>query len=130
LATILVIDDDARMRRMIGRMLAAAGHAVVEAAEGEAGLRQFRARRPAVVITDILMPGREGIETILEIRRLAPDAKIIAISGGGHSGDADFLEMAEHLGADATLAKPFAADELTEALRRLLPASAGEPGQR
>jgi DNA-binding response OmpR family regulator len=117
---ILVIDDDAHMRRLIGRLLTAAGHAVVEAAEGQAGLQMFAAHRPAIVITDILMPGKEGIETILDIRRLAPAVKILAISGGGHAGDADFLEMAEHLGADATLAKPFGGDELTGTVGRLL----------
>jgi CheY-like chemotaxis protein len=126
MALILVIDDEPKVRQMIQRILALAGHSVIEADEGAAALRQLRDNTPAVVLTDILMPGTEGIETIFEIRRAAPDTKIIAMSGGGRAGNFDFLKMAERAGADAVLAKPFRAAELVAMVERLLsPARAG-----
>lgn len=126
MALILVIDDEPKVRQMIQRILALAGHSVIEAEEGAAALRQLRSNAPAVVLTDILMPGTEGIETIFEIRRAAPDTRIIAMSGGGRAGNFDFLKVAERAGADAVLAKPFRAAELTATVERLLsPVGAG-----
>ena len=72
----------------------------------------FRSERPDLVITDIIMPEQEGIGTITEMRKAKPDAKIIAISGSGPIGDADFLKMARSLGAMDVVSKPFDADEL------------------
>jgi DNA-binding response OmpR family regulator len=119
-ATILVIDDDTQMRRMMKRVLVQAGHTVHEAANGRLGIEAFRAHRPAVVVTDILMPEQEGIETIRTIRRGAEGTGIIAVSGGGYSHNMLFLDMARQLGADLALAKPFRAAELLDAVTKLL----------
>ena len=83
MADILLIDDEAQMRRMIVRVLNAAGHTVREAADGRVGIELFRDAVPALVITDIVMPDMEGIELIRELRRLEPSVPILAISGGG-----------------------------------------------
>ena len=126
MALILLIDDDQQLRTAVKRMLAAAGnHTVIEAKDGREGLAIFRSQRPSLVITDILMPEKEGIETIMDIRRSAPEVKIVAMSGGGSSGDTRFLQIAQKLGADAVLAKPVRAAELAETVTRLLPAKAG-----
>lgn len=109
---VLVIDDDAPLRKAIRRMLESAGHEVVEAADGRAGLEAFRAHAPDTVVTDIFMPQQEGIGTIRGIRALSPQVHIVAISGGDRTGNADVLRMAKLLGATATLAKPFQRQEL------------------
>jgi CheY-like chemotaxis protein len=119
MATILVIDDDAAMRRVLKRMLSA-NHDVVEAADGSIGLARFIERQPQLVITDILMPKKEGIETIREIRRIAPKVKILAMSGGGGVGTPHYLEMAGKLGADVTLMKPVSAANLRATVSALL----------
>ena len=113
--TILVIDDEPLMRRMVSRALTGAGHKVIAAEEGQEGLRLFRTHRPAVVITDLLMPGQEGIETILAMRRTGAPVRIIAISGR----DAEMLETARLIGADDAIEKPFRAHELIEHVRAL-----------
>jgi len=120
MATVLVIDDDQQIRRMVVRVLARDNHEVIEAGDGQEGLRLFNARRPALVITDILMPEKEGIETIREIRAVAPRVPILAMSGGGTSKTMVFLDSAKALGADAALSKPFRADELIDAVNKLL----------
>ena len=117
MSDILVIDDDVQMRRLIGRILGEAGHVVLDAKNGRAGLRLFRVARPGLVITDIVMPEQEGIETIRMIAREAPQIPILAISG---SGEPSYLRMAAALGATAQLAKPFAAGELLAAVAELL----------
>ncbi len=117
---ILVIDDEEMVRDMLRQTLEYAGYEVLEASEGEIGLRLFYSHRPALVITDILMPGREGIETIRELRKKAPEAKIIAISGGGRVSKQDFLPVAQSFGAVKTLAKPFERHELLDAVRAVL----------
>jgi two-component system, chemotaxis family, chemotaxis protein CheY len=119
MATILVIDDDAALRRVLKRMIGA-DHEVVEAADGAAGIARFAEHKPRLVITDILMPKKEGIETIREIRRLAPGVKILAISGGAGIGTPHYLDMAAKLGADVTLMKPFSAAALRSAVSALL----------
>ena len=121
MTTILVIEDDAAFRRMVVRVLAGAGHEVSEASDGREGLALFRAHHPALVITDILMPEREGIETIRQLRREAESVAIIAISGGGAPPYLRYLDFASKLGADATLAKPFYPAELIETVNRVVP---------
>ena len=117
MADILVIDDEAALRRLVARVLKSAGHTVREAENGRVGLELFRELRPALVITDIVMPDQEGIEAILELRRDAPSIPILAISGGGEGA---YLRMATGLGATEALAKPFGADELLAAVAKLL----------
>ncbi len=117
---ILVIDDDDRFRSMLEQMLTKAGYEVATAANGHAGLQLQRAAPAALVITDLIMPEKEGMETIMELRRSFPAVRIIAISGGGRHGTQDFLPVAAKLGAARTLAKPFTRDELLEAVRAAL----------
>lgn len=117
---ILVIDDDEVVRMVIVRVLERHGYRVVSAEDGRRGLAVFHAEKPDLVITDMIMPEREGIETIREICRERPDAKIIAISGGGRIGSADFLAMAMKLGATDVLAKPFEPAQLLGCVARCL----------
>jgi len=116
----LIIDDDSLVRNTIVRILERKGHQVVTACDGRVGLKLFQQERPDVVVTDIIMPDKEGIETIREIRNLAPNAKIIAISGGARVGNVDFLAMAAKLGASETLCKPFDPDDLVTCINRCL----------
>ena len=109
---ILVIDDDHLVRYALSKILLGAGYAVVTASDGRRGMAVLRAEHPDVVITDIIMPEQEGIDTIIQIRRERPAIKIIAISGGGRIRNVDFLEMAHSLGASEVIAKPFEANEL------------------
>jgi DNA-binding response OmpR family regulator len=120
LTKILVIEDDPAMRRMIVRTLAAAGHEMIEAKDGQEGLSHFRVDRPTLVITDVLMPGVDGLETIRALRGYAPRVAIIAISGGGSTQNMSFLDFAKKLGADAVIEKPFRARDLVAAVRKLL----------
>jgi CheY-like chemotaxis protein len=120
MAKVLIIDDDPALRRLLGRVLAGAGHEVIEAADGTIGTQLFRQHQPALVVTDLIMPNHDGIETIREIRKLAPGARIIAISGGGMGQFPHYLEFARGLGADAALAKPFKPEELLALIDTLL----------
>ena len=116
---VLVIDDDPGIRRLLGRVLTGAGYQVREATNGVDGIAAFRTQRPALVITDIVMPEKEGIEIIREIRQEAPGAAILAISGSDPHGDL-YLHAATSLGADAALAKPFRPHELLAVVADLL----------
>lgn len=121
MAKVLVIDDDPSFRRMIRMILTRMRHDVVEAQDGNEGVDRFKTEQPALVISDIVMPDKEGIQTILEIRALAPDARIIAMSGGGISVGADYLTATLKLGANLVLSKPFRPAELTAMVEQLLP---------
>lgn len=112
MAKILVIDDSEDIRILLHEALQAAGHSVVEAADGEEGLRSYREHCPDLVITDIVMPNKEGLETIMELRRESPGVKIVAMSGGTRGMVISFLPAAKKLGADYTLPKPFSLAEL------------------
>ena len=125
MAKVLVIDDDPGFRRMIRMVLTRMHHDVVEAQDGNEGLDLFKAERPDLVISDIVMPNKEGIQTILEIRALAPDARIIAMSGGGVSLGIGYLSAALKLGANLILSKPFRPAELTATVEQLLPVDIG-----
>lgn len=121
MAEILIIDDDTQMRRLITRILKSAGHDVHEATNGATGLKRFREVKPALVVTDIFMPEKEGIETIRLLRQQAPYVPILAISG---SGLKDYLNFAIELGATAALPKPFSADQLLQTVAGLVEGSA------
>jgi DNA-binding NtrC family response regulator len=118
MADILIIDDDRHMRRLLIRILTGAGHTVREAENGRDGIAEFQRRHAALVISDIVMPDVEGIETILALRREQADIPIIAISGGS---DPLYLKAAGRLGAAATLEKPFTPGQLLECIEGLLP---------
>ena len=115
---VLVIDDDAAVRQTIALLLEDAGIEVVQAGDGKAGLSALQRCRPDLIVTDVIMPEKEGLETIIEIRRLDRQLPIIAISGGGRIGNADFLEIASRLGASVTLPKPFDPETLVNLVRR------------
>lgn len=117
---ILVIDDEAQARDVLRQMLEKAGYEVVEAPEGAEGLQLHREHPVDLIITDILMPGKEGIETILALRKSALKVKIIAISGGGRMNKLDLLAVAREFGAVRTLAKPFTRHELLVAVQEAL----------
>lgn len=116
---VCVIDDDASVRRTLCSQLEAAGFQTVEAVEGTSGMAAVRQTNPSVVVVDIIMPEREGLSTIKEIKEKHPATRILAISGGG-IGDADrYLQFALSLGADDTLTKPFRMADLIERVQRL-----------
>lgn len=117
---IMIIDDDEQVREMLRRMLEYAGYQIAEAEDGEAGLAALASAPVDLVITDILMPNREGLETIMSLRRDCPDLPIIAISGGGWSGAAGYLNTAGKLGATCTLPKPFSRQQMLEAVEEAL----------
>ncbi|MCH8809524.1 MAG: response regulator, partial [Proteobacteria bacterium] len=91
MARILIIDDEDELRSMLRQMLEQAGHEVTEAVNGAEGIRLYEQDRPDLIITDIIMPEKEGVETIIALRRADPDLPIIAISGGGRLDATDFL---------------------------------------
>jgi DNA-binding response OmpR family regulator len=120
MSNILVIDDEPLVADAISTVLTRAGHSVSLASNGDAGLQQFAAAQHDLVITDLVMPGKEGIETIRELRKQAPKLPIIAMSGGGMMGNYDLLSMARKLGATEIMGKPFSSDELIALVSRCL----------
>lgn len=120
MAKILVIDDDPGFRKMISLTLTRAQHRVIEAQDGNEGVRRFKADRPDLVISDIVMPEKEGIETIIEIRTMSPAIPIIAMSGGSANLGTQYLEVAGKLGANAILSKPFRSADLLELVNKML----------
>ena len=117
---ILIVDDDEPFRRILRETLRLAGYVVTTAENGAVALRLFRQEPVDLVMTDLIMPEKEGIETILELLRLQVDLKIIAMSGGGCREAGDYLPIARHLGASEVLTKPFTAQDLMEAVETLL----------
>lgn len=117
---VLLIDDDVELLGQMSRAFSAAGYSVRGAPDGEAGMARFNAQPADLVVCDIVMPAREGVETILALRKRCPAVKILAISGGYRLGPVDFLHLARQLGADETLAKPFRLSQLVETADRLL----------
>ena len=120
MARILVIDDDIDLRGVICSILESVGHDVIQADEGGDGLKQFLEGPADLVLTDLIMPGQEGVETIIELRKLYPDVPIVAMSGGGQGEPGQFLHLADKLGASGTLQKPFSRDLLLETIAKLL----------
>lgn len=132
MARILVIDDNNEVRRMIRQALELHGHNVVDAGDGVQALAQFRNCVTDLVITDIVMPEMEGLETIIELRAMDASVKILAISGGGSFVPDGYLRWAEMLGADRRLEKPFTVQQLVSVVNELLgyrPESAAASGQ-
>jgi DNA-binding response OmpR family regulator len=120
MARILVIDDEPEMRTILRQILEGAGYEVVDASNSREGLSRYSEKPADLVITGLVMPEKEGIETILDLKRRFAGVKIIAISGGGHVGPDDYLSIASGLGAQKTFAKPFNIGELLKAIRELL----------
>ena len=118
MAEILIIDDYAGDRYIMAEALAGAGHQIRQANDGAEGLALCRKQLPALVVTDIVMAAKDGIETIRELRRLAPNVPILAVSGTEHA--AVYLGAVSLLGADAVLTKPFSFDKLVWTVADLL----------
>lgn len=118
MADILVINDDPAMRSAVVKILSAAGHTVREASDGARGMAAFHRHRSDLVIVDIVMPEKEGIEVIRELKKEAPATPVVAISGTMNRSF--YLHAAVVLGADVSLEKPFRAKELRQVISRLL----------
>lgn len=117
--SLLLIEDDHDVRETLLELLPSSEYQVYSAPGGNEGIAVFEEKKPSIVITDILMPDREGISVIVEIKKINPKTKIIAISGGGQFNKHDVLKIAEHIGADKVLAKPFSHEELNKLIKEL-----------
>jgi DNA-binding response OmpR family regulator len=119
--SVLVIDDDPVVCAVVERVLEGEGYRVTSAADAQTGISRFAELNPDLVIVDILMPGKEGMATILELREANPDSRILAMTGGGGNFAADdVLRIAELLGADNSLKKPFEPANLLATVKRCL----------
>lgn len=127
--TVLLVEDDIIVRNAVTILLEDEGFNVVTAIDGVDGLREFHKIKPDVVLTDIIMPEKEGIGLITELRHESPDVKIIAMSGGGRIGKMDFVSIATALGANIALDKPFDDLQLVETIRALLEPGSSVPAQ-
>jgi len=117
---ILVIDDDDLLRGALRIVLEGAGYEVMEAGDGEAGLAMHREHGADLVLVDIFMPERDGLEVIRELCSLSPQPRILAMSGGGQTGQIEILKAATALGASRALRKPFVPRDLLAAIHELL----------
>ena len=120
MAHLLLIDDDDLFRAMLCDDLTHRGYTVTAARDGKEGLALYAHAPADLVIVDLIMPEKEGIEVIVELKRNWPQAKIIAISGGGRIAPDNILKIARHLGAQCLFAKPFSNDELVVAIKEML----------
>lgn len=120
MASLLIIDDDFEVREMLRQMFERCGHEVVAAHNGGAAIMILNEKPVDLIITDIIMPEKEGVETITEIKRDFPNIKIIAISGGGLLGPDVYLEIAKTVGAERTFTKPVERNKLLKAIEDLL----------
>lgn len=120
MARILLVDDEPVILGLLGKMLCGAGHEIATAANGVEALKLARGTHFDLVITDLVMPEKEGIETIMDLHRETPTTKIIAMSGGGKGSAEDYMAPARLLGAARTLTKPFSEQELRDAVASVL----------
>jgi DNA-binding NtrC family response regulator len=117
---ILIIDDESQIRSMLRLMLERVGYEVIEAADGMEGIRQYRDNPADLIITDLIMPNKDGIGMIIELKKEFPKVKIIAMSGGGVNRPEGYLDGAKKLGATRTLTKPIDRDEMLTAVKETL----------
>lgn len=120
MACILIVDDDQCVRTAVKKMLRNEPYEIIEAANGREAVKLFNHTKIDLMITDLVMPEKEGIETILEIRQGFPDVKIIAISGGGKCGMDLYLSMAKDLGANDVLSKPFQIGDFLKSVKKVM----------
>lgn len=120
MARILIIDDDDGVREVLRLMLESGGYEVEDASDGYEGVKRFREKEPDLVITDIVMAGMDGVETIMELRLISPDVKIIAISGGDHVAPGYYLNMVKNFDTVHEMQKPIGREELLRAVSSLL----------
>ena len=120
MARILIIDDETQIRSMLRLMLERVGYEVIEAADGMEGLRQYRDNPSDLIITDLIMPNKDGIGMMIELKKEFPSVKIIAMSGGGVNRPEGYLDGAKKLGAARTLTKPIDRDKMLNAVKETL----------
>jgi DNA-binding response OmpR family regulator len=120
MARILLIDDDEPVRQMLRATLTSAGHTVEEACDGKEGIARYHPDHTNLVITDLIMPEKDGLETIAELKWKYPSVKILAVSGGSRMCPADQLNVAKKMGADHILAKPFSTAKLLAIINELI----------
>jgi DNA-binding response OmpR family regulator len=120
MSTILVIEDDRQFCRALRLALEEDGHTVTEAGDGREGLKSFEAHPADLVVTDLIMPEMEGVETIRALRKINPTLKIIAITGGGRGAPDNYLAIAKKFGAAQVFAKPFEIRTLCAAVKAML----------
>ena len=120
MALILIIDDEPQIRSMLKLMLERDGYEVAEAPDGIEGIKIHRQNPADLIITDLIMPNKDGIGMIIELKKEFPDVKIIAMSGGGLNKPEGYLRGAKKLGAACTLTKPIDRDELLRAIKDVL----------
>jgi DNA-binding response OmpR family regulator len=117
---VLVIDDEKLLRDLLREVFQAAGYDYAEAANGIDGVRLFNEAPSDIIVTDILMPDKDGLEVIMELRKRHSELKILAISGGDRTGNRQYLRIAKELGAVRILAKPFRPQELLAVVEEVL----------
>ncbi|MBN2684630.1 MAG: response regulator [Pontiellaceae bacterium] len=120
MSRILIIDDDPYIRTVFKRYLEGNGYEVEIAEDGNAGLKSVQRSVPDLVVTDVMMPEKDGLEVVLELRKTCPDVPVIAISGGMRIAPMDFLPMVKKFGAKRVLYKPVDLEELSEAIEQEL----------
>jgi CheY-like chemotaxis protein len=113
---ILLVDDDDMSRGAIHKMLERAGYAVESTSDGDEVIRMYGRQAADLVITDLIMPDKDGLEIIQDLRKLNPKVRILAISGGGRVDANEYLTVARKFGAVEVLSKPFTKDELRKAV--------------
>lgn len=118
---ILVVDDEEQMRTMLREMLEREGYNVMSVPNGALALKVHRENPADLIIVDMIMPEKEGIDTIIELKRDFPEVNIFAMSGGGRNEPEQYLHMAKRLGADRTFTKPFKRSKLLEAIKDFFP---------
>ena len=123
---ILIIDDEPQIRSMLRLMLERDGYEVVEAPDGIEGIRAYRQKPADLIITDLIMPNKDGIGMIIELQKEFPDVKIIAMSGGGLNKPDGYLKGAKKLGAACTLTKPIDREKMLRAVKNTIKGSASE----
>jgi len=127
---ILIIDDEPQIRSMLKLMLERDGYEVAEAPDGIEGIRVYRQKPADLVITDLIMPNKDGIGMIIDLKKEFPNVKIIAMSGGGLNKPEGYLKGAKKLGAACTLTKPIDRDEMLRAIKDVLQSPSSEIDQR
>ena len=120
MALVLIVDDDPQMLRLLTDVAELEDHSVLMAQDGEQALEYFAHQLPDLMITDILMPNKEGLELISEVREKFPSVKIIAYSGGGASDPENYLEFARGMGADTVFTKPMPLEDMRQQINKLL----------
>jgi CheY-like chemotaxis protein len=120
MARILIIDDESQIRSMLRLMLERVGYEIAEAPDGIEGIRQYRENPADLIITDLIMPNKDGIGMIIDLKKEFPKVKIIAMSGGGVNRPEGYLDGAKKLGATRTLTKPIDREEMLKAVKESL----------